>query len=157
MKIKLIVIGKTNIAYLKAGENEYEKRLKHYCKFEEIVIPNLKNSNKLSKNELKIKEGELILRNLGSIDKVILLDNNGKINSSSEFSNFLKKNMLNSTKNLVFIVGGAYGFSEKVYDRADNKLSLSKMTFSHQMVRLIFKEQLYRAFTILEGEKYHHE
>ena len=157
MKIKLIVIGKTNTAYLKTGENEYEKRLKHYCKFEEIVIPNLKNSNKLSKNKIKIKEGELILKKIGLIDKLILLDNKGKINSSNEFSNFLNENMLHSTKNLVFVVGGAYGFSEKVYNRADDKLSLSKMTFSHQMVRLIFKEQLYRAYTIIKGEKYHHE
>ena len=157
MKIKLIVIGKTNTDYLKTGENEYEKRLKHYCNFEEIVIPNLKNSNKLSKNELKIKEGELILRNLGSIDKVILLDNKGEGYSSSEFSNFLNENILYSAKSLVFVVGGAYGFSEKIYNRADNKLSLSKMTFSHQMVRLIFKEQLYRAFTIIKGEKYHNK
>ena len=155
MKIKLIVVGKTNTAYLKTGENEY--RLKHYCNFEEIIINNVKNGSKFSKNELKIKEGDLILKNLESIDKVILLDNNGKINSSYGFSNFLKKNILNSTKNLVFIVGGAYGFSLDVYNRANNKLSLSKMTFSHQMVRLIFKEQLYRAFTILKGEKYHHE
>ena len=152
MKIKLIVVGKTNTAYLKTGENEYENRLKHYCNFEEIIINNVKNGSKFSKNELKIKEGDLILKNLESIDKVILLDNNGKINSSYGFSNFLKKNILNSTKNLVFIVGGAYGFSLDVYNRANNKLSLSKMTFSHQMVRLIFKEQLYRAFTILKGE-----
>jgi 23S rRNA (pseudouridine1915-N3)-methyltransferase len=157
MKIKLIVIGKTNTAYLKTGEDEYENRLKHYCNFEKIIINNVKNSSKLSKNELKIKEGDLILKNIGSIHKVILLDNKGKIYSSNEFSNFLKENMLHSTKNLVFIIGGAYGFSEKIYNRADNKLSLSKMTFSHQMVRLIFKEQLYRGFTIIKGEKYHHE
>ena len=156
MIIKLIVIGKTNATFLKAGETEYEKRLKNYCKFAEIVKPNLKNSNKLSKNVLKIKEGEMILRSLDSIDKVILLDNNGKIYSSNEFSNFLKKNMLHSTKSLVFIVGGSFGFSDAVYQRSNYKLSLSKMTFSHQMVRLIFKEQLYRAFTIIKGEKYHH-
>ena len=156
MKIKLFVIGKTNIKYLKTGENEYENRLKHYCNFEEIIITDVKKVSKLSKNELKTREGDLILKNIGSIDKVILLDNKGKINSSNEFSNFLKENMLHSTKNLVFIIGGAYGFSEKVYNRANNKLSLSKMTFSHQMVRLIFKEQLYRAFTIIKGEKYHH-
>lgn len=156
MKIKLFIIGKTNIEYLKTGESEYENRLKHYCNFEEIIINNVKNGNKLAKNELKSREGELVLKNIGSIDKVILLDNKGKINSSNEFSNFLKENMLHSTKNLVFIIGGAYGFSEKVYNRANNRLSLSKMTFSHQMVRLIFKEQLYRAFTIIKGEKYHH-
>ena len=157
MKIKLIVVGKTKSRYLNQGEEEYEKRLKHYCNFEEIIINDVKNSIKLSKNELKIKEGELILKKIGSIDKVILLDNMGKINSSNEFSNFLKENMLNSTKNLVFIIGGAYGFSLDVYDRANNKLSLSKMTFSHQMIRLIFKEQLYRAYTIIKGENYHHE
>ena len=157
MKIKLIVVGKTNTAYLKTGENEYENRLKHYCKFEEIIINDVKNGSKFSKNELKNKEGELILRNLSSIDKVILLDNKEKGYSSIEFSNFLNENMLRSIKSLVFVVGGAYGFSEKVYDRANNKLSLSKMTFSHQMVRLIFKEQLYRGFTIIKGEKYHHE
>ena len=157
MKIKLIVIGKTNTAYLKTGENEYENRLKHYCKFEEIIINDVKNGSKFSKNELKIKEGNLILKHLESIDKVILLDSIGKIYSSNEFSNFLNENMLHSTKSLVFIVGGAYGFSDEVYNRANNKLSLSKMTFSHQMVRLIFKEQLYRALTIIKGEKYHHQ
>tara|TARA_Y100000992_G_scaffold43822_1_gene25031 strand:- start:14 stop:487 length:474 start_codon:yes stop_codon:yes gene_type:complete len=157
MKIKLIVVGKTNTTYLKTGENEYENRLKHYCNFEEIIINDVKNGSKFSKNELKIKEGDLILKHLESIDKVILLDSIGKIYSSNEFSNFLNENMLHSTKSLVFIVGGAYGFSDEVYNRADNKLSLSKMTFSHQMVRLIFKEQLYRALTIIKGEKYHHQ
>jgi len=157
MKIKLIVVGKTNTAYLKTGENEYENRLKHYCNFEEIIINDVKNGSKFSKKELKIKEGDLILKNLDFGDKVILLDSIGKIYSSNEFSNFLNENMLHSTKSLVFIVGGAYGFSGEVYKRADNKLSLSKMTFSHQMVRLIFKEQLYRGFTIIKGEKYHNK
>ena len=157
MKIKLIVVGKTNTAYLKTGENEYENRLKHYCNVEEIIINDVKNGSKLSEKELKIKEGDLILKKIDSIDKVVLLDNNGEIYSSNEFSNFLKENMLHSTKSLVFIIGGAYGFSDKVYKRGNNKLSLSKMTFSHQMVRLIFKEQLYRAFTIIKREKYHHE
>ena len=157
MKIKLIVVGKTNTAYLKTGENEYENRLKHYCNFEEIIINDVKNGSKFSKKELKIKEGDLILKNLDFGDKVILLDSIGKIYSSNEFSNFLNENMLHSTKSLVFIVGGAYGFSGEVYKRADNKLSLSKMTFSHQMVRLIFKEQLYRGFTIIKGESYHHK
>lgn len=155
--MKLIVIGKTKFKFLLDGEDEYEKRLQHYCKFEEIVIPNLKNSNKLSKDNLKIKEGELILRKLRSIDKVILLDIEGIGYSSIEFSNFLNKNMLHSANSLVFVVGGAYGFSGDLYNRANYKLSLSKMTFSHQMVRLIFKEQLYRALTILAMEKYHHE
>ena len=157
MKIKFIVIGKTNRDFLVSGEKEFAKRLKHYCKFEEIIITEVKNGGRFSKNELKIKEGDLILKNIGSIDKVILLDNKGKVYSSNEFSTFLDENMLYSTKSLVFIVGGAYGFSDNVYQRANDKLSLSKMTFSHQMVRLIFKEQLYRAFTIIKGEKYHHK
>ncbi len=157
MKVKLIVVGKTNTAYLKTGENEYVNRLKYYCKFEEIIINDVKNGSKLSKNELKVREGNLILKKISSIDKVILLDNKGKSYSSIEFSIFLKEKMLHSTKSLVFIVGGAYGFSDEVYNRANNKLSLSKMTFSHQIVRLIFKEQLYRAFTIIKGEKYHHK
>ena len=126
MRIKLIVIGKTNTAYLKTGENEYKNRLKHYCKLEELIITNVKNGSKLSKNQLKIKEGDLILKNIESSDQVVLLDNNGEIYSSNDFSNFLKKNMLYNSKNIVFIIGGAYGFSEKVYKRADNRLSLSK-------------------------------
>jgi 23S rRNA (pseudouridine1915-N3)-methyltransferase len=157
MKIKLIVVGKINTAYLKTGENEYENRLKHYCKFEEMIITDVKNGSKLSKNELKIKEGNLILKKISPRDKVILLDNKGTVYSSIEFSIFIKENMLQSTKSLVFIIGGAYGFSGEVYNRANNKLSLSKMTFSHQMVRLIFKEQLYRAHTIIKGESYHHK
>jgi 23S rRNA (pseudouridine1915-N3)-methyltransferase len=139
------------------GEVDYEDRLRHYCKFEELLIPQIKNVGKLSSNDLKIKEGKLILKNIGSTDKVILLDEKGKSFSSIDFSNLLNQKLLDSTKKLVFVVGGAFGFSEEVYKKADSKISLSKMTFSHQMIRLIFKEQLYRAFTILKGEKYHHE
>ena len=157
MNIKLIVIGKTKSKFLLDGENEYQKRLKHYCKFSELIISDIKNGGKLSKKELKEKEGNLILASLKNSDYVILLDDKGITLSSIEFSEFLKKKMVSSTKELVFIIGGAFGFSESVYKRANTKLSLSKMTFSHQMVRLIFKEQLYRAFTILKGEKYHHE
>ena len=156
MRIRLIVVGKTNAAYLKTGESEYEDRLNHYCKFEELLIPQIKNGGKLSHNDLKINEGKLILKNIDSIDKVVLLDEKGKSFSSVDFSNFLNQKLLHSTKRLVFIVGGAFGFSEEVYNRGDSKLSLSKMTFSHQMIRLIFKEQLYRSYTILKGEKYHH-
>ena len=156
MRIRLIVVGKTNAAYLKTGESDYEDRLKHYCKFEELLIPQIKNGGKLSHNDLKINEGKLILKNIDSIDKVVLLDEKGKSFSSVDFSNFLNQKLLHSTKRLVFIVGGAFGFSEEVYNRGDSKLSLSKMTFSHQMIRLIFKEQLYRSYTILKGEKYHH-
>ena len=157
MKIRLIVVGKTNANYLKTGESDYEERLKHYCKFEELIIPPIKNGGKLSNKDLKIKEGELILKNIDPMDQLVLLDEKGKSFSSADFSNFLNQKLLDSTKRLVFVVGGAFGFSEEIYKRADSKLSLSKMTFSHQMIRLIFKEQLYRAFTILKGEKYHHE
>ena len=157
MKVKLIVIGKTKSKFLLDGENEYQKRLKHYCKFSELIISDVKNAGKLSKRELKEKEGNLILESLKNSDYIILLDDKGITLSSIEFSEFLNKKMISSTNELVFIIGGAFGFSESVYKRANTKLSLSKMTFSHQMVRLIFKEQLYRAFTILKGEKYHHK
>ena len=157
MKIKLIVVGKTNAKYLLEGEKEYEKRLKHYTKFEEIIITDVKQSVKLSENELKKKESKLILGKLENSDHVILLDDKGKSYSSVEFANFLQQKMNSSLKSLVFVVGGAFGFSDEVYQRANSKVSLSKMTFSHQMVRLIFKEQLYRGFSILRGEKYHHE
>ena len=157
MKIKLIVIGKTNAKYFLEGEKEYEKRLKHYTKFEEIIISDLKQLGKLSENELKKKEGQLILGKLENSDHVILLDNKGKSHSSIEFGNFLQQKMNSGLKSLVFVVGGAYGFSDEIYQRANSKVSLSKMTFSHQMVRMIFKEQLYRGFSILRGEKYHHE
>ena len=157
MKIKLIIIGKTNSKYLLEGEMEYQKRLSHYIKFEEIIIPDVKQSGKLSENELKKKEGHLILGKLENSDHVILLDDKGKSYSSVEFANFLQQKMNSSLKSLVFVVGGAFGFSDEVYQRANSKVSLSKMTFSHQMVRLVFKEQLYRGFSILRGEKYHHE
>ena len=155
--MKLIVIGKTKSKFLLDGEGEYQKRLKHYCKFSELIIPDVKNSGKLSKKQLKVKEGNLILECIKNGDYVILLDDKGLTLSSIDFSKFLNKKMVSSTNELVFVVGGAFGFSESVYQRANIKLSLSKMTFSHQMVRLIFKEQLYRAFSILKGEKYHHE
>tara|TARA_B100001939_G_C16744020_1_gene530994 strand:+ start:246 stop:716 length:471 start_codon:yes stop_codon:yes gene_type:complete len=156
MNIKLIVVGKTNAKYLLEGEKEYENRLKHYTKFEEIILPDVKQAGKLSENELKKKEGQLIFGKLQSSDHVILLDDKGKTHSSIEFANFLQQKMNSSLKSLVFVVGGAFGFSDDVFQRANFKLSLSKMTFSHQMVRLIFKEQLYRGFSILKGEKYHH-
>ena len=156
MKIKLLVISKTEKNYLIEGEKDYEKRLPHYCKFSELIIPDIKNRAKFSNNEVIIKEGELILSKLNNGDVVILLDEKGKQHSSIEFSNFISNKIMVRTKSLVFIIGGAFGFSKSVYQRADTKLSLSKMTFSHQMVRMIFKEQLYRAFTIIKGEKYHH-
>ena len=157
MKIKLIIVGKTNAKYLLEGEKEYENRLKHYTKFEQIIIRDVKQSGKLSENEINNIEGQLILGKLEKSDHVILLDDKGKSFSSIQFSDFLQKKMNSSLKSLVFVVGGPFGFSDDVYQRANSKLSLSKMTFSHQMVRLIFKEQLYRGFSILRGEKYHHE
>ena len=157
MKIKFIVIGKTNSDFLISGEKEFTNRLKHYCRFEEIIISEVKNGGKLTKEELKNKEGKLILNKLNSNEEIILLDNNGESYSSKGLAKFIHQKMLTSTKPIVFIVGGAYGFSKEVYSKANSQLSLSKMTFSHQMVRIIFKEQLYRAFTIIRGEKYHNE
>ena len=156
MKIKLIVVGKTKSKYLVDGEIEYEKRLKHYTKFEEITIPDVKHSGKLSESELKKKEGQMILAKLENSEHVILLDDKGKSHSSIEFANFLQQKMNCGLKSLVFVIGGPYGFSDEVYQSANLKLSLSKMTFSHQMIRMIFKEQLYRGFSVLRGEKYHH-
>lgn len=156
MQIKLIVVGKTNKKYLIEGEQEYEKRLKHYVRFEEEVIPELKKVKNLSESEIKEKEGGLILSKLTNADYLVLLDENGKEYNSVGFSEFLQKQMNSGVRKVIFVVGGAYGFSESVYNRANAKIALSQMTFSHQMVRLFFKEQLYRGFTILKNEPYHH-
>lgn len=156
MKITFILNGKTEDDYLLKGISIYEQRLKHYVPFETIVIPALKNTKALSTEQQKQKEGELVLKNLQSSDKLILLDENGKEYSSVNFSEFIQQQMNSGIKNLVFVVGGPYGFSEEMYKRANGKISLSKMTFSHQMVRLFFVEQLYRAMTILRNEPYHH-
>jgi 23S rRNA (pseudouridine1915-N3)-methyltransferase len=153
----LLVIGKNDEAWLAQGISEYLKRLGHYLNFEIQVIPDLKNAKNLTTDTLKEKEGEIILDKFNNSDYVILLDDKGKQHSSSEFSSFLEKLMGSGYKRVVFVVGGAFGFSEKVYQRANNQLSLSKMTLTHQMVRLFFVEQLYRAMTIIRGEKYHHE
>jgi 23S rRNA (pseudouridine1915-N3)-methyltransferase len=157
MKITLIFVGKTVKPFLIDGEREYDNRLKYYIKVDEIVIPELKNVSKLSTEEIKIKEGELILSKIQNTDTVILLDDKGVSFSSEEFSNWIEQHQIKATKNLVLIVGGAFGFSKIVYERAQQKLSLSRMTFSHQMIRLILKEQLYRACTIIKGEPYHHK
>ena len=156
MKIELWVIGKTAFKYLDEGIAVYEKRLKHYVHFDLVVIPDVKNPP-LSTEALKAKEGDLILNKLQKDDFLILLDENGKHLSSIEFSKFIEQQQMNATKRIVFMIGGAFGFSDAVYARANQKLSLSKMTFSHQMIRVFFVEQLYRAFTILKGEKYHNE
>ena len=156
MKIQLIVIGKTIEKYLIQGESEYIKRLKHYVRADIKVIPDLKNTKSISEEQQKQKEGELILNQMNESDLLVLLDENGKQYSSVDFAGFLEKKMITGLKNLVFVIGGPYGFSNDVYARANAKLSLSEMTFSHQMVRLIFLEQLYRAMTIIRGEPYHH-
>lgn len=157
MKIKLIVIGKTDKSYLQEGTAVFYNRITHYLPFEYQVIPDIKNTRSLSENRQKEKEGDLLLARLDPGDELILLDEQGKEFNSSGFARFLEKKMLGGTKTLVFAIGGPYGFSKMVYDAALSKISLSKMTFSHQMVRLIFTEQLYRALTILKGEPYHHE
>ncbi|WP_299583222.1 23S rRNA (pseudouridine(1915)-N(3))-methyltransferase RlmH [uncultured Sunxiuqinia sp.] len=157
MKIKLLVIGKTDQKYLQEGLADYHKRIPHYLPFEFTVIPDLKNTRKLSEDQQKEKEGELILAQVKAGDELVLLDERGQTFRSTEFARFLEKKMLGGLKNLILVIGGPYGFSEAVYQRATGKVSLSKMTFSHQLIRLIFSEQLYRALTILKGEPYHHE
>jgi 23S rRNA (pseudouridine1915-N3)-methyltransferase len=154
MKIELWVIGKTDFEYLKEGITLYEKRLKHYNSFEINVLQDIKNPP-LSYEALKVKEGELILSKIQKEDFLILLDEKGKEMTSIEFSNLIEKKQMDNVKRMIFQIGGAFGFSEAVYARANMQLSFSKMTFSHQMIRLFFTEQLYRAFTILKGEKYH--
>ncbi|MND83218.1 Ribosomal RNA large subunit methyltransferase H [compost metagenome] len=157
MKITLIQIGKTEDKYLLEGIDKYEKRLKHYINFSTVTIPALKNTKNLNFEEQKKKEAELILKSINNTDYVILLDEKGKVFTSVQFADQLNKHMNRAVQNLVFIIGGPYGFDEKIYARANEKLSLSTMTFSHQMVRLFFIEQIYRAYTILKGEPYHHE
>jgi 23S rRNA (pseudouridine1915-N3)-methyltransferase len=157
MKIKLLTVGKTTNSHLIKLQEEYQNRLKYYILFELTIIPELKNTKSLSISEQQEKEADLILKQLETNDEVILLDENGKQHTSVGFSEFISKKMLASHKRMIFVVGGPYGFSERVYRRANGKISLSAMTFSHQMIRLIFVEQLYRALTILKGEPYHHE
>tara|TARA_R110001592_G_scaffold6096_1_gene33093 strand:+ start:1472 stop:1942 length:471 start_codon:yes stop_codon:yes gene_type:complete len=156
MKIKLIVIGKTDESYLKDGIDKYLKRLKHYISFEMIIINDVVVGKKANIILQKDLEGKSILDKINSNDFLVLLDENGGQYSSVNFSKYIQKRM-NAGNDLIFVIGGPFGFSEELYARANAKLSLSKMTFSHQMVRLFFIEQIYRAFTILKGEKYHHE
>ncbi len=157
MNIKLIAIGKTDNKNLQTLIEEYTKRLSFYIKFDLEIIPDIKNVKNLSEAQQKEKEGELILSKITSTDNLILLDENGKSFSSIGFSEFLQKKMNAGIKTLVFVIGGPYGFSETVYQKASGKVSLSEMTFSHQMVRLFVIEQLYRGFTILKNEPYHHQ
>ena len=157
MKIKLLVVGKTKDSSLIQLTDDYVKRLTHYTNFEFQMIPDLKKVKNLSKSEIKEKEGALLLNQLENSDWVVILDEKGKEYTSMQFSNFLQKKMNAGLKQLVFLIGGAYGFSDAVYQRANEKVSLSKMTFSHQMIRLFAVEQIYRGFTILKNEPYHHE
>ena len=157
MKITLLTVGKTDVAWVREGLELYVSRLKHYIQFSLNEIPELKNAASLSRDQIRDREGELILGALRPSDEVVLLDEHGRQYRSVEFARFLGDRMNRGGKDLVFVIGGAYGFAQKVYDRAASRLSLSAMTFSHQMVRAIFAEQLYRAFTILRGEPYHHE
>ena len=157
MNIKLIAIGKTDNNALQSLINDYTKRLSFYIKFDLDIIPDIKNVKNLSESQQKEKEGELILSKISPTDKLILLDENGKSFSSVGFSNELQKKMNAGIKTLVFVIGGPYGFSDAVYAKANGKISLSQMTFSHQMVRLFFIEQVYRGFTILKNEPYHHQ
>lgn len=156
MTIKLIAIGKTDDKQLLQLIEDYQKRLKFYIKFDFDIIPDIKNVKNLSEAQQKQKEGELILSKVTTSDVLILLDENGKQMDSVGFSSYLQKHMNSGIKQLVFVIGGPYGFSQDVYSKARGKISLSKMTFSHQMVRLFFIEQLYRGFTILRNEPYHH-
>lgn len=156
MTIRLLAIGKTDNNALQQLIVEYENRLKHYIKFEFEIIADIKNVKNLSEAQQKEKEGELILKKLNATDILVLLDENGKHYSSIDFSNYLQKKMNSGIKQLVFVIGGPYGFSDSVYQKAQGKISFSKMTFSHQMVRLFVVEQVYRAFTILKNEPYHH-
>ena len=157
MKITLILVGKTNDRLYAEGIDDYAKRINHYMPFNIKVIPDIKNSKSLNEEQQKTKEGELILKAIKPSDDVILLDEHGKEYSSVEWARALERRISNSGRDMVFVIGGAYGFSRQVYDRSNGLVSLSKMTFSHQMVRVIFIEQLYRAFTIMKGEPYHHE
>lgn len=156
MKTELILVGKTVNKHFIAGINDYVERTNHYMPFNITVIPELKNTKALTEEQQKEREGNLILQKLQLSDTVVLLDEHGKELRSIEFADWLQRKQ-NTTRRLVFIIGGPYGFSKAVYERANEKLSLSKMTFSHQMVRLIFCEQIYRACTIIKGEPYHHE
>ncbi len=157
MKITLLAIGKTGTKYLQEGIDLYTKRIGHYVPFELKILPDVKTTKSLTADRQKSMEGDMFLSAIQPGDVVVLLDEHGKEMTSREFSGYLDKKMVTVAKNLIFIIGGPYGFSKEMYDRANEKLSLSKMTFSHEMIRLFFTEQIYRAMTILKGEPYHHD
>lgn len=157
MNVKLITIGKTSVSFLIEGEAEYQKRLKHYMRFERIDLNDLKASQKTSQKEIRKKEGDLLLSKLTPNDIVVLLDEKGTQMNSIQLAKWFEKKTISGARYVVFVIGGAFGFDNAVYDRANEKISLSNLTFSHQMVRLFFLEQLYRISSILKGEKYHHQ
>lgn len=157
MKITLLAIGKTNAKYLQEGIDQYTKRLSHYIPFELKILPDVKTTKALTTDKQKEMEGEMFMSTIQQGDWVTLLDERGKEFTSRDFASYIDKKMITIPKNLIFIIGGPYGFSKAMYDRANEKLSLSKMTFSHEMIRLFFVEQIYRAMTILKGEPYHHD
>ncbi|MBO5850372.1 MAG: 23S rRNA (pseudouridine(1915)-N(3))-methyltransferase RlmH [Paludibacteraceae bacterium] len=157
MKIKLILVGKTSKSYFQDAIEEYVKRISRYISFDVKIIPDLKNSKNLSEKQIKELEGVAVLKQIDSSDYVVLLDDKGKSFTSKEMAIWLEQKQAQSIKKMVFVIGGAYGFSADVYTRTNEKISLSKLTFSHQIVRPIFLEQLYRCFTIINGEPYHHE
>lgn len=157
MKLTLILVGKTSFSFVRDGIAIYEKRILHYLPYERIEIPDIKGTASLSAEMVKEKEGEMLLKKIKPQDEVILLDEHGKEFSSTEWAHYLENKMITGAKNITFVIGGAYGFSKAVYDRADSKVSFSRMTFSHQIIRLFFTEQLYRAMTIIKGEPYHNE
>ena len=156
MKTLLILVGKTTSKVFNTGINDYVERISHYMPFDIITIPELKNTKSITEEQQKEKEGELILKHIQPGDTLVLLDEHGKELRSIELANWLERKQ-QTCRRLVFVIGGPYGFSKEVYDKANEKITLSKMTFSHQMVRLIFTEQIYRACTIIKGEPYHHE
>lgn len=157
MNVKLLTVGKTDVKWVKEGLELYASRLVHYIPFQIVEIPQLKKASALTEEQIKEKEGDLILKEVGPADALILLDERGREYRSVEFASYIQKQLSGGAKSIFFTIGGAYGFSKEVYGRANDMISLSKMTFSHQMVRTVFAEQLYRAFTILKGEPYHHE
>jgi len=157
MKIILLLVGKTEFLWLRGGIELYEERLKHYVSYQRVEIPELKTAGNLSQQQIKEREGEAIMKFLKQNDELILMDERGEEFTSEKFASYIEKKSIHGIKNVVFVIGGAYGFSEELYKRANEKISLSKMTFSHQMVRVIFLEQLYRAYTIIKGEPYHHK
>ena len=157
MNISLVVVGKTNVDYIEKGIEVYKKRISNYNRYDIEVIPDIKNAKSLTVDQIKQQEGEAILKLTQKFDYMVLLDENGKEFASVEFAKWIDKLNFQSFRSICFVVGGAYGFSQDVYAKANTKLSISKMTFSHQMIRLLFTEQLYRAYTILNNEPYHHQ